>query len=72
MMEPDFSKKPPVLPLTPAEEAKKFLLPPGFKMELVLSDPDIEEPISQIAFDGNGRMFVLELRGYMQNCRRRR
>ena len=36
MMEPDFSKKPPVLPLTPAEEAKKFLLPPGFKMELVL------------------------------------
>ena len=67
MMEPDFSKKPPVLPLTPAEEAKKFLLPPGFKMELVLSDPDIEES-AQIAFDGNGRMFVLELRGYMQNA----
>ena len=34
MMEPDFSKKPPVLPLTPAEEAKRFWLPPGFKMEL--------------------------------------
>lgn len=67
MMEPDFSKKPPVLPLTPAEEAKRFLLPPGFKMELVLSDPDIEES-AQIAFDGNGRMFVLELRGYMQNA----
>ena len=67
MMEPDFSKKPPVLPLTPAEEAKKFRLPPGFKIEPVLSDPDIEEP-AQIAFDGNGRMFVLELRGYMQNA----
>ncbi len=67
MMEPDFSKKPPVLPLTPAEEAKRFLLPPGYKMELVLSDPDIEES-AQIAFDGNGRMFVLELRGYMQNA----
>ena len=67
MTEPDFSKKPPVVPLTPAEEAKRFWLPPGFKLEPVLSDPDIEEP-AQIAFDGNGRMFVLELRGYMQDA----
>jgi mono/diheme cytochrome c family protein/glucose/arabinose dehydrogenase len=67
MMEPDFSKKPPVLPLTPAEEAKRFWLPPGFKLEPVLTDPAIEEP-AQIAFDGNGRMFVLELRGYMQDA----
>jgi hypothetical protein len=67
MMEPDFSKKPPVVALTPAEEAKRFWLPPGFKLEPVLSDPDIEEP-AQIAFDGNGRMFVLELRGYMQDA----
>jgi mono/diheme cytochrome c family protein/glucose/arabinose dehydrogenase len=36
-------------------------------MEPVLADPDIEEP-AQIAFDGNGRMFVLELRGYMQDA----
>src|SRR5687768_15128731 len=53
MWEPDFSKKPPVQPLTPAEQAKKFWLPPGFKLEPVLTDPDIEEP-AQIAFDGNG------------------
>ena len=33
----------------------------------MLTDPDIEEP-AQIAFDGNGRMFVLELRGYMQDA----
>ena len=33
----------------------------------MLSDPDIQEP-AQIAFDGNGRMFVLELRGYMQTA----
>lgn len=34
-------------------------------MELVLSDrDDIKEPAA-IAFDGNGRMFVLEIRGYM-------
>ena len=67
MMEPDFSKKPPVTALTPADEAKRFWLPPGFKLEPVLTDPEIEEP-AQIAFDGNGRMFVLELRGYMQNA----
>jgi glucose/arabinose dehydrogenase/mono/diheme cytochrome c family protein len=67
MTEPDFSPKPPVLPLTPAQEREKFWLPPGFKLELVLSEPDIQEP-AQIAFDGNGRMFVLELRGYMQTA----
>ena len=65
--EPDFSPKPPVLPLTPAQEQAKFWLPPGFKLEPVLTEPHIEEP-AQIAFDGNGRMFVLELRGYMQDA----
>ena len=63
----DYSPKPPVKPLTPDEQAKKFWLPPGFRMEPVLTDPDIEES-AQIAFDGNGRMFVLELRGYMQDA----
>ena len=63
----DYGPKPPVVPLTPAEEAKRFWLPPGFRMEPVLTDPDIEES-AQIAFDGNGRMFVLELRGYMQDA----
>ena len=53
--------------LTPGEQAKRFWLPPGFKIEPILADPDIEEP-AQIAFDGNGRMFVLELRGYMQDA----
>ena len=67
MWEPDFTKKPPVQPLTPEEQMKRFWLPPGFKLEPVLTDPDIEEP-GQIAFDGNGRMYVLELRGYMQDA----
>jgi hypothetical protein len=35
-------------------------------MTPVLSEPAIQEP-GQIAFDGNGRMFVVELRGYMQD-----
>src|ERR1700681_4914894 len=36
----DYSKKPPVLPKTPAEELKQFILQPGYRMELVLSDPE--------------------------------
>jgi mono/diheme cytochrome c family protein/glucose/arabinose dehydrogenase len=62
----DFSPKAPVLPLPATEEAKRLWLPPGFRLQPVLTDPDIEES-AQIAFDGNGRMFVLELRGYMQD-----
>jgi hypothetical protein len=61
----DLSPKPPVLPVSPAEQVKRFWLPPGYRLEPVLSDPVIEDP-AQIAFDGNGRMFVVELRGYFQ------
>ena len=61
----DLSPKPPVLPLSPEEQAKRFWLPPGYRLEPILWEPVIEEP-AQIAFDGNGRMFVLELRGYDQ------
>ena len=63
----DYAKKPPVLPKTPAEELKQFILQPGYRMELVLSDPEIQDPTA-IAFDGNGRLFVLEERGYMNDA----
>ena len=62
----DFTEKPPILPKTAAEEAKLFVLPEGYRMELVLADPNIEEPVA-IAFDGNGRMYVAEMRTYMQD-----
>ncbi|HUR33687.1 MAG TPA: hypothetical protein VM032_07815, partial [Vicinamibacterales bacterium] len=62
----DFSKKKAVPALTPEEERQKLILQPGYRLELVLSDPDIQEPTA-IAFDGNGRLFVLEDRGYMQD-----
>ena len=61
----DWSPKPPVVPLSPAEQVKRFWLPPGYRLEPVLSDPIIEDP-AQVAFDGNGRMFVVEVRGYFQ------
>ena len=61
----DFSTQPPVRPLPPAEQAKRFWLPPGYRMAPVLADPDIDNPV-QVAFDGSGRMFVVEMRGYTQ------
>ena len=61
----DLSPRPPVRPLAPDEQAKQFWLPAGYRMEPVLSDPLIDSP-GQVTFDGNGRMFVVELRGYVQ------
>src|SRR6185436_7126520 len=61
----DFSPRPPVVALTPEEESKRFWLPAGYRMEPVLSDPVIQDP-AQIVWDGNGRMFIVELRGYFQ------
>ncbi len=58
----DFSKKPPVLPLTPDQELKRFILQPGYRLELVLADPDIQEPTA-IAFDGNARMSSSRIAG---------
>ncbi len=52
--------------LSPAEVIKSMQMAEGYKMELVLSEPDIKEP-AVAAFDGNGRMFVAEMRSYMQD-----
>jgi glucose/arabinose dehydrogenase/mono/diheme cytochrome c family protein len=60
----DFSPKPPIQALSPEDEAKHFILPPGYHLELVLSEPEIQNPVA-IAFDGNGRLFVAEMRSYM-------
>jgi mono/diheme cytochrome c family protein/glucose/arabinose dehydrogenase len=63
----EFPPQPPVKPLTAEEEAKTFQLPPGYRMELLLSEPVIREPVA-VAYDGNGRMFVVEMRSYMQDA----
>ena len=63
----DFAKRAPLLPLSPEEQLKKFILQPGYRLELVLSDPVIEEPAA-VTFDGNGRMFVIQIRGYMMDA----
>src|SRR4051794_7605093 len=52
--------------LSPEDEMKTFFMPPGYHVELVASEPMIEEPIL-IDWDADGRMWVIEERGYMQD-----
>ncbi|AHG93483.1 coagulation factor 5/8 type domain protein (plasmid) [Gemmatirosa kalamazoonensis] len=61
------TKEPAIVPVSPREEQQRFVLQPGWRIDPVLTEPDIAEPAA-IAFDGNGRMFVLELRTYMQDA----
>jgi len=60
------AENPSVPYLTPNEELARFKLPAGYRLELVVSDPDIQEPVAA-AFDGNGRMFVAEMRAFMRD-----
>jgi glucose/arabinose dehydrogenase/mono/diheme cytochrome c family protein len=63
----DFSPKPPVKAKTPEEQAKTFVLPPGYRMELVAAEPDVISP-AVIEFDANGRMYVAEFITYMRDA----
>jgi mono/diheme cytochrome c family protein/glucose/arabinose dehydrogenase len=57
---------PPTKPLSPEETLKTFEIQDGYNLEVVLSEPQIKEPVVAV-FDGNGRMFVAEMRTYMQD-----
>lgn len=59
-------KVPPAPPLTPDEQLKTFKLAPGYRVELVASDPMIANPVF-FEFDEDGRIWVLEYRGYMRD-----
>jgi putative membrane-bound dehydrogenase-like protein len=50
-------------PLSPKDELATFKTLPGFKVELVASEPDVIDPVA-MAFDEKGRLFVCEMRGY--------
>lgn len=59
-------KLPPPKPLNPDEALASLKVAPGFKVELVAAEPMVEAPIS-VSWDDQGRMYVLEMRGYMQD-----
>src|SRR5690606_21912955 len=53
----------PTDPLTPEEQLTTFQLPPGFKIELVAAEPDIQKPMN-MAFDERGRLWITDSREY--------
>ncbi len=52
--------------LTPGEALATFALPPGFHIELVAAEPLVQDPI-MIEWDPSGRLWVVELPGYMRD-----
>lgn len=57
---------PPPAPLSPEEALKTFKVEEGFRVELVAAEPMIEAPVA-ISFDDQGRLYVVEMRGYMHD-----
>jgi mono/diheme cytochrome c family protein/glucose/arabinose dehydrogenase len=51
-------------PKSPEEELETFEIEKGFKIQLVASEPMVQDPIA-ITFDEDGRLWVVEMRGYM-------
>ena len=50
----------------PIVSLENYHIKEGFKLEVVASEPFIEAPVT-MDFDNQGRMWVVEMRGYMQN-----
>jgi hypothetical protein len=42
---------------TPADQQRAFKVPPGFEVQLVAAEPDINKPMN-LAFDAKGRLWV--------------
>jgi len=55
---------PPAPALSPKEALKTFKVAAGYHLELVASEPLIEDPVA-IQFGPDGRCWVVEFRGYM-------
>jgi putative membrane-bound dehydrogenase-like protein len=53
--------------LSPEASIATMQMPKGYRLEPVLAEPHIAEPV-MVAFDGNGRMYVAEMRTYMQDA----
>src|SRR3954468_25026350 len=50
--------------LSPADSMKTFVMAPGYRVELVASEPMVQDPVV-IDFDADGRLWALEMAGYM-------
>src|SRR5688500_872862 len=59
-------KAPPAPALNPEDALKTLRLAPGFRAEIVASDPLLFDPVA-ISIAPDGRMWVVEMRAYMPN-----
>ncbi|HEX4945608.1 MAG TPA: c-type cytochrome [Blastocatellia bacterium] len=51
-------------PLTPEQSMKTVVMPPGYRLELVASEPLVQDPVA-IEFGPDGRLWVIEMPGFM-------
>ncbi len=51
-------------PLTPEAALQTFYMPPGYRIELVASEPLIQEPVA-LDWDLEGRLWAVEMPGFM-------
>lgn len=63
---PNLEKDGTLRPLSAQESLKYFEVPAGFQLELVASEPMVQEPVC-FAFDPDGALFVCEWLTYMQD-----
>ena len=50
--------------LSPRDELATISMPPGYHLELAASEPLVQDPVV-IDWDGEGRLWVVEMPGYM-------
>jgi mono/diheme cytochrome c family protein/glucose/arabinose dehydrogenase len=53
-------------PLAPAEAVKTFYLPPGYRLEVVASEPLVQDPTA-VDWDPSGRLWVVEMTGFVRD-----
>ena len=56
-------------PVSPQESMKHMVVPPGFELKLVTSEPDVKKPIC-MAFDERGRLWIAETFDYPNNMQK--
>lgn len=65
---PDYSSELPRLaPLDPHDALRSFHVAEGFRIELAACEPIVVDPVA-LAFDADGRLFVVEMRGYSEDA----
>ncbi len=57
---------PPAPALNAEQQMKTFRVAPGFELQLAAAEPQVVDPVV-VRWDASGRMWVVEMRGYMPN-----